>query len=136
MIERLSSGGPWEDVVGYSRVVRAGDLLLTAGCTSVVEGAVTHPGNAYRQALSAFDLALSQLARLGAHPHDVVQTRMYLVDAADADAVGRAHSELFGDVRPVATMVQVAGLADPAMLVEVEVVAYRPAGSPVGERST
>lgn len=126
MIERLSSGGPWESAVGYSRVVRAGDLVLTAGCTSVVDGVVTHPGDAYRQALAAFSLALRQIERVGASAADVVQTRMYVVDAAHCDAVGEAHRELFGDAPPAATMVLVAGLVDAQMLVEVEVVAYRP----------
>jgi enamine deaminase RidA (YjgF/YER057c/UK114 family) len=126
MIERLSSGGPWESAVGYSRVVRAGELVLTAGCTSVVSGVVTHPGDAYRQALAAFALALQQVERVGASPADVVQTRMYVVDPTDCDAVGRAHHELFADEPPVATMVLVAGLVDPQMLVEVELVAYLP----------
>jgi enamine deaminase RidA (YjgF/YER057c/UK114 family) len=129
MIDRRSSGGPWEEAVGYSRAVRAGDLVLTAGCTSVVAGEVTHPGDAYRQALAAFDLALVHLGRLGVAAADVIQTRMYLVDLADAEAVGQAHAERFANVRPVATMVQVAGLVDPLMRVEVEVVGYRPLGS-------
>jgi enamine deaminase RidA (YjgF/YER057c/UK114 family) len=126
MIQRLSSGGPWEARVGYSRVVRAGDLVVTAGCTSVVDGVVTHPGDAYRQTLAAFSLALHQVARLGASASDVVQTRMYVVERSDCDAVGQAHRELFADAPPAATMVLVAGLVDAQMLVEVELVAHLP----------
>ncbi|MFZ0324630.1 MAG: RidA family protein [Actinomycetes bacterium] len=124
-VRRWGSGGPWEDAVGYSRVVRAGDRWLTAGFTATVDGVVQSPGDAHAQAVAAFGIALESLRRAGASVNDVVRTRMYVVDTADADAVGRAHSELFGDVRPASTLVVVAGLVDPAMRVEVEVEAYR-----------
>jgi enamine deaminase RidA (YjgF/YER057c/UK114 family) len=123
-VTRLGSGGPWEERYGYARVVRAGPFLLTAGCTSTVDGTVLHPGDAGAQAVRAFRVALDALARLGAGVPDVVRTRMYVVDVADCDAVGRAHAEVFGTVRPVATMVVVARLLDPDHLVEVEVEAY------------
>jgi enamine deaminase RidA (YjgF/YER057c/UK114 family) len=126
MVERWSSGGPWEDVVGYSRVVRAGDRWLSAGCTATVDGVVQSPEDAYAQAHVAFGIALGSLADAGVATADVVRTRMYIVDRTDAEPVGRAHAELFGDVRPASTLVVVAGLVDPAMLVEVEVEAYRP----------
>jgi enamine deaminase RidA (YjgF/YER057c/UK114 family) len=125
-VRRLGSGGPYEERIGYSRVVRVGPVILTAGCTSIVDGAVAHPGDAYAQALRAFRVALDALAKAGGAPEDVVRTRMYVVRPADCEAVGRAHGEVFGAVRPVATMVVVAGLIDPALLVEVEVEAYRP----------
>jgi enamine deaminase RidA (YjgF/YER057c/UK114 family) len=124
MIERFSSGGPWEEAYGYSRVVRAGDLLLTAGCTATVDGQVTDVGDAYAQTLTAFRIALDALAAAGAFPADVVRTRMYVTDPAHADAAGRAHREVFGSVRPVATLVVVAGLLHPDHLVEVEAEAY------------
>ncbi len=124
-VQRLGSGGPWEDAVGYSRVVAVGDQAWTAGCTATVDGRVQHEGDAYRQALVAFGVALDALDRAGFAPADVVRTRMFLKHAGDADAVGRAHAELFGAVRPAATMVVVAGLVDPRMLVEVEVDAVR-----------
>jgi enamine deaminase RidA (YjgF/YER057c/UK114 family) len=124
MIERFGSGGPWEQTYGYSRVVRAGDLLLTAGCTATVDGVVTGVGDGYAQTLTAFRIALDALAAAGAAIDDVVRTRMYVVRAADADAVGRAHGEVFGTVRPVSTLVVVAGLLQPEHLVEVEVEAY------------
>jgi enamine deaminase RidA (YjgF/YER057c/UK114 family) len=123
-IERFSSGGPWEDVYGYSRVVRAGDLLITAGCTATVDGVVTGVGDPRAQTLTAFGIALDALASAGASPADVIRTRMYLTDADHADAVARAHGEVFGGVRPAATLVVVARLLHPDHLVEVEVEAY------------
>jgi enamine deaminase RidA (YjgF/YER057c/UK114 family) len=116
-IDRWGSGGPWEDAYGYSRVVRAGGFAITAGCTAA------HEIGAAAQARAAFRVALDALAEAGVAVEEVAQTRMYVVDRADADAVGRVHAEIFGAIRPAATMVIVAGLLDPAMLVEVEVVA-------------
>jgi enamine deaminase RidA (YjgF/YER057c/UK114 family) len=124
MIERRGSGGPYEDRYGYSRVVRVGPLALTAGCTSVVDGEVQAPGDAGAQALLAFETALSALAGVGVDVESVVATRMSIVAAADSEAVGLAHAAVFGDVRPVATMVVVAALIDPLMLVEVELTAW------------
>ena len=130
MIERFGSGGPWEQAYGYSRVVRAGDILLSAGCTATVDGLVTGVGDAYAQTLTAFRIGLDALAAADAGVHDVVRTRMYVVPSADPDAVGRAHGELFGAVRPVATLVVVAGLLHPDHLVEVEIEAYVPRVGP------
>jgi enamine deaminase RidA (YjgF/YER057c/UK114 family) len=128
MIERFGSGGPYEDVIGYSRVVRAGALFVTAGCTATVDGEVVGVGDAYQQALTAFGIALGALERAGAPAASVIRSRMYVTDRADADAVGRAHHELLGAVRPAATMVIVAGLINPQLLVEVELDALaRPA---------
>jgi len=126
-VERFGSGGPWEELYGYSRVVRAGDLVLTAGCTSTVDGVVTGVGDAYAQARTALEIALAALRRVGAEFADVVRTRIYITDRANADAVGRAHGEIFGAVRPAATMIIVAGLLHPDMLVEFDVEAYAPA---------
>ncbi len=126
MIDRFGSSGPWERAYGYSRVVRAGDVLLTAGCTATVDGAVFGVGDAYAQTVTAFRIALDALAAAGAALGDVTRTRMYVLRAADADAVGRAHGELFGAIRPVSTLVVVAGLLHPDHLVEVEVEAYAP----------
>jgi enamine deaminase RidA (YjgF/YER057c/UK114 family) len=117
--------GPWEDRFGYSRVVSAGPFVLTAGCTSTVDGVVTHTGDAGGQAREAFRIALDALAQAGARVGDVVRTRMYVVRREDGDAVGLAHGAVFGSVRPAATMVFVAGLLHPDHLVEVEVEAYR-----------
>ena len=122
---RISSGGPWEDVVGYSRAVVAGPWVLVSGSTSTVDGEVRHEGDAYAQTLEAFGVARRALEQAGLSLADVVRTRMYLADIGDQDAVGRAHSELFDDIRPAATMLAVARLVDPRMLVEVELDAYR-----------
>jgi enamine deaminase RidA (YjgF/YER057c/UK114 family) len=126
VIERIGSGGPWEDVYGYSRVVRTGPWVLTAGCTSTVDGVVQHPGDPYAQAALAFQIALETAGAYGVTVENVARTRMYVVGAANADPVGRAHGSAFGGVRPVATLVLVAGLLHPDMLVEVEVEAYLP----------
>jgi len=122
---RLGSGSPYEDEIGYSRVVRSGDTAWTAGCTASVNGVVQHQRDAGAQARTAFGVALSALERVEMSAADVVHVRMYVRDAADCEAVGLAHHELFDAVRPAATMLVVAGFLDPAMLVEVELVASR-----------
>ncbi|MGC5018077.1 RidA family protein [Micromonospora sp. DT47] len=123
-VTRLGSGGPWEATYGYSRVVRAGELAWTAGCTSTVDGQVAHVGDAAAQTAQALRIGLDALAEVGAEPADVVRTRMYVTDRIYADEVGRAHNAVFGAVRPAATMVIVAGLLDPDHLVEVELEAW------------
>jgi enamine deaminase RidA (YjgF/YER057c/UK114 family) len=128
VIRRISSGGPWEDVVGYSRAVVAGPWVLVAGCTATVDGEVRHEDDAYRQARTALEIAMAALAEAGASAADVVRTRMYVKDIGDGDAVGRAHAEFFKDVRPAATMVEVSGFIDGRILVEIEVDAYAAAG--------
>jgi enamine deaminase RidA (YjgF/YER057c/UK114 family) len=126
--QRLGSGGPYEDRYGYSRVVRVGPLAVTAGCTSVVDGVVQRVGDAGGQAEIALRTALTALAGVGIGPEDVVAVRMSITDPAHADDVGLAHQRLLGRVRPAATMVVVAGLIDPQMLVEVELTAWQEGG--------
>ena len=129
-VRRVSSGTAWEPVVGYSRAVAAGDWIFVSGCTSVAGAEIVHAGDAYRQAVQAIDNVRSALDGLGAGLADVVRTRIYVTDISQWPQAGRAHAEAFGDVRPATSMVQVAALIDPALLVEVEAVAYRPgAGS-------
>ena len=134
MIERIGSGGPWEETFGYARVVVAGPWVLVSGCTSAVRvgspgnGAiqVRHPTDAAWQARVALRTALDALEKAGASRQDVVRTRLYVTDIArDGTAVGRVHGEFFADVPPATTMVQVAALLDYRLLVEVEVEAYR-----------
>jgi enamine deaminase RidA (YjgF/YER057c/UK114 family) len=120
---RHSSGGPWENAYGYSRAVRTGDRIVVSGCTAVVDDVVLHPGDAGAQMRVALDNALGAVTALGGKIGDVILTRMYVVNRADCDSVGLEHGERFGDVRPAATMVLVAGLLDEQMLVEVEVEA-------------
>jgi enamine deaminase RidA (YjgF/YER057c/UK114 family) len=111
---------PWEGVYGFSRVVRAGPLLLVAGTTSVDVDGVVVGETPYDQAREILTKIVAELDRAGAAPADVVRTRAYVTDISRADEVGRAHAEAFGDVRPVMTMVEVSALIDPRMLVEIE----------------
>jgi enamine deaminase RidA (YjgF/YER057c/UK114 family) len=124
--DRLASGGPWEERYGYSRAVKAGPFVLVSGCTSTVDQQVSHEGDPYEQTRTAFGVGLAALEHFGLGVADVVRTRMYVVHPGDAAEVGRAHRELFGDIRPAATMIVVAGLLEPNMLVEVELDAHRP----------
>jgi enamine deaminase RidA (YjgF/YER057c/UK114 family) len=126
MIRRYSSGTRWEPVVGYSRAVAAGDYVFVSGCTSVLGAEVVHAGDAYAQTARAIGNISAALAGLGASLRDVVSTRMYVTDISLWEDYGRAHAEAFGEVRPAATMVEVSALVDPALLVEVEAIAYRP----------
>ncbi|MEV7171339.1 RidA family protein [Streptomyces sp. NPDC093224] len=118
-IRRISSGGPYEDVIGYSRAVQLPNgLVLVSGCTAA------DAGGPYEQTVKAFEVAFKALADAGLGPENVVRTRMYLTHARDVDEVGRAHKTLFDTVRPAATMLIVSGFVDPGMVVEVEVEAY------------
>jgi enamine deaminase RidA (YjgF/YER057c/UK114 family) len=121
----VSGFSPWEEEFGYARAVAAGDHVHVAGCTAWVEGRIEREGDPFTQALTAFGIGLEALAEYGLTADDVVRTRMYLTHVRDADEVGRAHKQLFDTVRPAATMVVVAGLIDPRMMVEVELDAYR-----------
>jgi enamine deaminase RidA (YjgF/YER057c/UK114 family) len=126
-IERHASGGAYEDIVGYSRVVRAGDLVLVAGTTATTAGgAIAGIGDPYVQTRQTIENIAAALGRVGATLDEVVRTRAYLVEVGHFDGFARAHGEAFGDIRPVNTTVIVAALADPRMLVEVEVEAYLP----------
>ena len=121
----VAGNSPYEAVVGYSRAVRSGDLVYISGTTATsADGTLVGVGDAYAQARQALKNIEQALLAVGAGLSDVVRTRMYVVDMGDAMAIARAHQEAFGDVRPAATMVQVAALIDPAMLVEVEVDAH------------
>ncbi len=126
MTRRISSGTAWEPVVGYSRAVAAGDFVFVSGCTSVAGAEFVHPGDAYAQAAQAIANAAAALTGLGASLADVVRTRMYVTDISRWQEIGRAHAEAFAEVLPATSMVQLAALIDPQMLVEVEIVAYRP----------
>jgi enamine deaminase RidA (YjgF/YER057c/UK114 family) len=119
--ERLtfSSGSPFEPRVGFSRALRIGSRVLVAGTAPVWPDGTCDP-DPEAQARRCLEIVAAALAEAGATPADVVRTRMFITDAADAEAVGRAHAELFADVRPVATMVVVAGLLDPRWKVEIE----------------
>ncbi|MEV0787504.1 RidA family protein [Streptomyces sp. NPDC050423] len=124
-VRRFSSGAPWEEKFGYSRAVELpGGLVLVAGCTSVAGGEIS-AGGPYEQAVASFEVAFAALKQVGLGREDVVRTRMYLTHARDVDDVGRAHKELFDDVRPAASMIIVSGFVDPSLVVEIEIEAYR-----------
>jgi enamine deaminase RidA (YjgF/YER057c/UK114 family) len=126
MTRRFSSGGTWEQAVGYSRAVAAGDYIFVSGCTSVDGTGLVHEGDARAQTAQCLANVAAALAGLGASLADVVSTRMLVTDITRWAEYGEAHREAFADIAPAATMVQVAALIDPRMLVEVEAVAYRP----------
>jgi enamine deaminase RidA (YjgF/YER057c/UK114 family) len=119
-ITRIGSGATWEPIVGYSRAVVAGPYVEVSGTTAPEAGA-----SPYEQTKSALAKIESALATAGVALADVVRTRMYVTDIARWEEYGRAHGEVFADIRPATTMVEVAALIDPAMLVEIEATAYR-----------
>lgn len=125
-IERWGSGGPWEGVVGYSRAVRCGDYVHVAGTTATVDGEVVGKGDPGEQTRVALRIIGDALSRAGARFDQVVRSRVFVVDIDDWEAIGKAHGEVFADIRPVSTMVEVSRLIDPDHLVEIEVDAYSP----------
>jgi enamine deaminase RidA (YjgF/YER057c/UK114 family) len=124
-IERHGSGGPWEPVVGYSRVVKAGPIVEVAGCTAAdAEGHIIGGMSVYEQSRQALANVLAALASVGAGPQHVTRTRLFITDIARWKDLGRAHGEVFGDIRPVTAMYGISALLDPRMLVEIEATAY------------
>jgi enamine deaminase RidA (YjgF/YER057c/UK114 family) len=126
-VERISFGGRYEEEVGYSRVVKAGGFVLVAGTTAAGEDGIVAGQTPYEQAVETLRRVGVALERAGVSLADVVLTRMYVTDMSRSREVTRAHAEVFGDVRPVSTLVGVQALADPRMLVEIEVMAVAPA---------
>jgi len=120
MRERTAGTSPYEAAYGFSRAVRVGERILVSGTAPVEADGSSTPGDAAGQARRCFAIILGAIADLGGSVGDVVRTRMYIVDPADADAVGAVHGEIFGDVRPAATMVVIKALLRDEWRVEIE----------------
>lgn len=119
----ISSGAPWEDLVGYSRLVRAGNIIEVSGTAPVVDGKTYAPGKLYEQAKCCIQIIEKSLKQAGADLHDVVRTRMFVTDISKWDEYGKAHAEYFGKIKPATSMVEVRSLISPDMLIEIEATA-------------
>ncbi len=122
----ISSGSPWEDVVGYSRAVRVGNIVEVAGTTAVDGDALVGKGDVYLQTQFILQKIGKALVQAGSSLEDVVRTRMFITDISLWEQAGKAHGEVFGSIKPASTMVEVSALIDPQLLIEIEVTAIIP----------
>jgi enamine deaminase RidA (YjgF/YER057c/UK114 family) len=116
----VPADSPYAPVVGYSRAVRVGDHIHVAGTAAVMPDGTPPPAGAYAQARRCLEIIVAALAELGARPEHVVRTRVYVTSADDWEEIGRAHGEVFGEIRPASAMLVITGLLDPRFLVEIE----------------
>ncbi len=120
----ISSGGKWEDIVGYSRAVRVGNMVFVAGTTAHTDEGIVGENDAYTQSIYILKKIEKALAKVGANMNDVVQSRIFVVNISrNSDLVGKAHGEFFRTIKPASTMIEVSALVDPKLLVETEVIA-------------
>jgi enamine deaminase RidA (YjgF/YER057c/UK114 family) len=124
----VSSGSPWEPKIGISRAIRVGDRVLVSGTAPIWPDGSCDP-DAAAQARRCLDIIVAALRELGVEPGDVVRTRMFITDPDDGDAIGTVHANVFGEARPVSTMVVVTGFLDPRWRVEIEAEAIAGSGS-------
>jgi len=126
-IKKLSSGGKWEDIVGYSRAIRAGNRVMVTGTTAVDEsGLIVGAGDGYRQTIYIFQKIKKYLEEAGSSIEQVVWNTMFVTDISKWEKIARAHAEIFGKIKPCATMVEIKGLISPEMLIEIETEAIIP----------
>ncbi|MCR9286724.1 MAG: RidA family protein [Bacteroidetes bacterium] len=121
--QNISSGAVWEDMVGYSRAVKIGNIIEVAGTTAVRDGEVVGKDDLYTQTKCILEIIEDALKEAGATLSDVCRTRMYVTDISQWEAAGKAHGEFFGAIKPASTMVEVSGLVNPDMLIEIEATA-------------
>ncbi|MFT4759197.1 MAG: enamine deaminase RidA (YjgF/YER057c/UK114 family) [Paraglaciecola sp.] len=121
--KNISSGAPWEDIVGYSRAVRIGNIIEVAGTTATVNGEVVGKDDAYAQTVQIFEIIQTALIEAGATMENVVRTRMFVTDISKWEEIGRAHGDFFRNIKPATTMVEVKGLISPDLLIEIEATA-------------
>ncbi len=120
----FSTGAKWEDIVGYCRAVQVGYIIEIAGTTAVIDGIIVHKGDAYLQTKAIIEIAKSVLEEAGGDLSNVIRTRIYVTDISKWRDIGKAHGEFYRTIKPATSMVEVSGLVDPDMLVEIEFTAH------------